>query len=299
MDKIMILGINGFSGRHFQHYILDQNFDQEFEFVGIDKNIGEHVTIKSVELDLTIKENLENIICDQKPDYIINMIGLFGGNDLESMIQINAGISRNIFETVVINHLSVQKILLIGSAAEYGVPISLPVKEDHGLNPINPYGLSKVIQTTFANYYALNFDIPVTVARTFNILGAGLSSKLSIGSFAEQIRELPSGSNINVGNIDSKRDFLDIYDVIDAYWKILLHGKKGEIYNVCSGKSISIKSLVEFLIQQSGKNLEIQVKPELLRKNDIADFYGDNSKLSEQLNWSSSRSIEESLTSMI
>ena len=145
----------------------------------------------------------------------------------------------------------------------------------------------------------MNFRVNVIIARTFNILGNGLSPKLSIGSFVNQIKAIETEGTLTVGNLNTNRDFLDIDDVLDAYWKLLESGVPGETYNVCSGFSLSIKEVLEYLIEQSGKNIAMQIDANLLRKNDIVDFYGDNKKLMDATNWEMHNDIYKSLNEML
>nr|MDO8112820.1 NAD-dependent epimerase/dehydratase family protein [Candidatus Sigynarchaeota archaeon] len=302
MDKVLILGINGFTGKHFQQYLAKNGLLGKLDFVGVDRAIGtadRMEKIEYLEADVVSPGTIERLLKNERPAYIINLAGLFGAADFTALFQVNAEVSRRILATIVDDKVAVKRVLLIGSAAEYGIPGTMPVKESHPLNPISPYGLTKMIQAMYANYYFRNFGTDVVVARTFNILGKGLSPKLSVGSFAEQVKNLHPGGTLKVGNLNTKRDFLDIEDTIDAYWKLLHSGKPGQVYNVCSGKSVYIKEILEFLISTSGKNASVQVDGNLVRKNDILDFVGDNSKLRADAKWNARVDIHESLKAMI
>jgi GDP-4-dehydro-6-deoxy-D-mannose reductase len=96
-----------------------------------------------------------------------------------------------------------------------------------------------------------------------------------------------------------KRDYLDVQDCIDAYWRILISGEPGNVYNVCNGSSESIKHILEILIKLSGKEITIQTDKSLIRKNDLLDFYGDNTKLKKVTGWKQTRTIENSLKDML
>jgi len=125
-----------------------------------------------------------------------------------------------------------------------------------------------------------------------------LSKALSIGSFVAQIKDADNDSNIFVGNINSKRDYIDISDAIDAYWNLLLFGKPGEIYNICKGSSYSIKEILDAMIKISGKKINIEVKDKFIKKNDVPDSFGDNSKLKKLFDWKVGDSLESSLLKM-
>ena len=296
MDKILILGISGFSGYHLEKYISSNKLSKDFLFFGADiKNPSFKIDFDFFKVDLTNTEDISKIILLINPDYIINLTGLFKSSNFSELYKINADISRKIMEIILNNQISIKKILFIGSAAEYGAPQYLPIDEYHQNKPLNYYGLSKLLQTDIINYFKHNSKIPLNLARTFNIIGKNISKNLSIGAFVEKIKNAKNDETIKVGNLSTKRDFLDIKDIIDAYWKILLYGKPGEIYNVCSGKSIAIGSILQNLIEFSKKDLLIKINPEWIIADDIKDIYGDNSKL-KKIGWQQTITINESIS---
>lgn len=299
MDKILILGVNGFTGSHFQKYIKNNNLLGSFKVLGIDKREEELTQIPFKKCDIEDCRILEKIIVEFSPDYIINLVGTFDLEDLEKNIKINAEISKNIFDILIKNKILIKNLLLIGSAGEYGFPKMLPVSEEAPLNPVNIYGLSKAIQTQYALFYYNCYKVNVNIARTFNIIGENMPSSLSIGSFVKKIKDVRDKDVIYVGNLDRTRDFLDINDVIDAYWRILIKGKHGEIYNVCSGKSYLIGDILKYLIKSSNKNLKVVVKDEYIRKNDVKEIYGDNFKLKKHTGWKEQGNIYSVLSRIL
>jgi GDP-4-dehydro-6-deoxy-D-mannose reductase len=300
MDKVLVAGINGFSGFHFREYTRRSRLTENFHFTGTSRRAGEDSEIPTRIVDpLKDEMGLEDCLLDVLPQYIVNFIGSFSSDDFGFLFRINAGISMRICETILRCGIPVKKLLLVGSAAEYGNTGKLPISESDPTHPVSPYGLTKLFQTQIARYYFENHGIPVVVARPFNMLGKNLSGNLSIGNFVRQILANRDGEPVRVGNLDSKRDFLDAQDVMDGYWKILMSGHDGEIYNVCRGESVSIKDIVEFLVKASGKELPILVRNDLIRKNDFLDSYGDNSKLHRHTGWAWKTGIHESLKRML
>lgn len=298
MNKVLILGVCGFTGRHFQDYILNNHLDRNFSFIGADRIIEKRIGIEYREIDLLEGENIEKLVREARPDYIMNFSGIFNSSYYSNILEANAGLSFRIFDTVAKHDMTVKNILLVGSAAEYGMNSSLPLKEDSHLCPVSLYGLSKVIQTQYALYYHQNFKINVNVARTFNIIGDGMSTMLSISSFLKQIREAVDGSTIYVGNLNTKRDYLDISDVVDAYWKILNVGGCGRIYNVCRGKSDLIQDILDYMIKKSGKKIHVVVKDDYVKKNDILDSYGDNTRIVKDTGWSCQTDLYKAIDKM-
>ena len=298
-EKVLILGVAGFTGRHFSNYISDNGLTDTFDFLGVDSSDCKGIALSTKELDLTLHSNVRELLVRENPLYIINLIGSFASNDFSQMLKVNVGISQDIISICQSERIQTKNILLLGSAAEYGAGIYLPISEDQKPCPVSLYGLSKLFQTEMALYYFRNHQAKVTIARPFNLLGKGLSRSLSIGSFVKQIQEIKDSGPILVGNIKNKRDFIDINDAIDAYWKLLLFGKPGEIYNICSGHSHSIQEILEVLIKISKKKINVVVKDEFVKKDDIKDSYGNNSKLKELTNWQITESLENSLLKMI
>ncbi|MDE2027111.1 MAG: NAD(P)-dependent oxidoreductase [Candidatus Omnitrophica bacterium] len=294
-SKIMIWGINGFTGWHFQRYIQRKRLTDKYAFVGVDQSIRKIMDIDYVRADLCQDGQCEKLIKRHEPDYVINLAGLLRAEAMEDMIRVNVQVSRTLLDVVLRQHMPVKKILLIGSAAEYGFPPCLPVPEDTPPNPVNPYGLSKVIQSQFAHYYFKNHAVPVVIARTFNVIGRHISPFLSVGSFLNQIRNVKNGGAIHVGNLETRRDFIDIADVVEGYWKLLFRGRNGGTYNLCRGESVLIKDILQGMIERSRKNIKIVVRSENLKQGDVLDIYGDNTKIKQDTGWRPRIDMNEAL----
>jgi len=284
-QNIFILGINGYLGRVFQKFIEVNLLYQQFNFIGIGRSISNQFSsnVQFVEQDLTVTD-WSFLKRTETCDYIINLVGRSDTQIFLELLKTNLFISESLLNYIQEQSLSVKKILLIGSAAEYGKNSLLPLDEKSELMPINPYGLSKVYQTYLAQYYFNVFSLPVIIARTFNIIGDDMPRHLSVGAFKHQIQNAKQGDEIQVGNLDAKRDYLHVNDVIKAYWDILIKGQPGEIYNVSSGVSITIKDILDAMINQSGKKLKILQKNSYLKKQDIPNSLGNNEKL-KMLDW--------------
>ncbi|MCX6132030.1 MAG: GDP-mannose 4,6-dehydratase, partial [Proteobacteria bacterium] len=235
--------------------------------------------------DVSSQSNVENIIREYRPRYVLNLIGLISGNSVSDHIDINALVSKFILEACLIYPGELERVLLIGSAAEYGVPKNLPVSEGDPLKPLSPYGLAKVIQSEIAQFFWRSHGLPVCIARPFNLVGRDLPASLAIGSFVQQIHSVPSGGAVKVGNLSVRRDFLDIGEAMRAYWMILTNGNSGQAYNVCSGNSILLGDVLHELIRLSGKSLKIDGQVERYRSNDVVDIYGSYEKINRDLGW--------------
>jgi GDP-4-dehydro-6-deoxy-D-mannose reductase len=196
------------------------------------------------------------------------------------------------------------KLLAIGSAEEYGVvpPERLPLTEDAPVNPASPYALAKSIQNQCCRTFASLYHVDVVTTRSFNHTGAGQSDVFVLSSFARQIAEIKAGRReavLRVGNLDVKRDFLDVRDVCAAYVALLEKGEAGETYNVCSGRSYRIRDLLDRLCSLSGVEVEVRVDPERLRPVDMPELLGDASKLEAATGWKPTVAIDDTLRSLL
>lgn len=285
-NKILLLGASGFIGKHFTKFIKNNELDKLYSFVGYDIIESPDACIPVKIADLTKKENIELIISTERPDYIINLIAKFTIDTFEELHKINVEISENIFSSLIANNISPKKILIIGSAAEYGKNDCLPISEDAHLQAINDYSKTKILQTEIAVENYKKHGLNCVIARPFNIFSYDMPQSLSLGSFIAQINKIEERGTIKVGNLNTKRDFVMVEDAVSAMWKILIYGNPGEAYNICSGRSICIHDFLDYLILKSGKQINVEIDPARFKVVDIYDSYGDNSKLVNQLNWS-------------
>jgi GDP-4-dehydro-6-deoxy-D-mannose reductase len=292
----MVIGSCGFIGKHFTNYIKIV-YPGEFIVYELDKFQDRQTPLNKNEYfcDLANIADIIQILNKLMPDYIINLTGLYGGNTLTEHILSNVVISSNILDSVLKLKIPIKKILLIGSAAEYGNNKTSPFNETSILDPITYYGFSKFLQTKLMEYFVNVFDLPVCLARTFNVIGKGISTKLSIGAFISKIKNIENKGELIVGNIGSYRDFVDVEDVCNAFMKILVSGQSGSVYNVCSGKAYQIKEVLEMLIRISGKDIKIISQTGEGIKSDVALSFGDFSRLENELDWHPKVTIIESL----
>jgi GDP-4-dehydro-6-deoxy-D-mannose reductase len=281
MKRVAVFGVAGFSGRHFERFVASEGLASEFEFFGFGRELGraEHTgSFAYREGDVCKEAEVLKFIADVRPAYVLNLTGRFRAERFETFLAVHVGVARTICDAVRCHDPEIQNVVFVGSAAEYGGGAANPVKEEAEARPISEYGLSKLYQTELCSYFFRNYGLPTVVARTFNILGEGLPPQLSIGHFTRQIAALPDGGTIRVGNISTSRDFLNIAEVSRRYWKLLMKGVPGEVYNVCSGAPRTIVSVLDELIRESGKRLCIETDPSLLRERDVETIYGDCTK---------------------
>lgn len=195
-------------------------------------------------------------------------------------------------------------LLSVGSCEEYGPQPEddYPLQEDTGLNPVSPYGVSKVAQTLLCRQYGRSFDLPVVMTRSFSHTGPGHDTRFAFPSFARQIAAAEAGAGpaeIVTGDLAVVRDFLDVRDVVTAYRILLKEGRPGEIYHVSSGKPLTISQGLKILVEIADCPITVRRNPDLFRPSDTPIMVGDNSKLRADTGWEPEWEIRDTLVDLL
>lgn len=298
-EKFAITGIGGFIGRQLAS-ALRASFPDAC-IVALGRGRSSHASA-IFDIDLLDTGRVRESIDQIHPDYIFHLAGVVYSRDWRELHSGNVQITINILEAVREVGV-VSKIIVPGSAAEYGGvrAADLPLVETLAPNPVTPYGVAKVWQTSVARYYATT-GLDVVVGRIFNVIGPGAPESLSIGTFASQLGRIKNGEappKIMVGNLKPKRDFVDIRDVCQALITLAKRGKSGEIYNICSGASASMEHLLGELITRLGLDVEVSVEPARVKMGEIADIFGSYQKIRESTGWEPAFSLSDSVASVI
>lgn len=183
-----------------------------------------------------------------RPDLILHLGATFT-EDLSEAYAVNVAPAAHLLELVHTSK-SRTRVVLIGSAAEYGVvkPEENPLNEEHALCPVSTYGVSKAWQTQLVGLYA-NRGIDVICLRIFNLFGAGISQKLFAGRIQNEINavKLEQKSTIDVGCLDAIRDYISTDEAARQLIMIAERGISGNIYHIGSGQPITMR---DFLVAQ-------------------------------------------------
>lgn len=181
------------------------------------------------------------------------------------------------------------RTILTSSAEVYGAQPAdrFPLDENVAPHPGNPYAASKAAAEALLIGESKSFKLDVIIARAFNHIGPGQSDRFVVPSFAAQLARIAAGSNdcLMVGNLDAKRDFLDVRDVVAAYIALATRGVAGETYNVCSGIARSIRDVLRELIIAAHVPVEVREDPARMRPSDVPIFVGNNAKLRARTGW--------------
>ena len=308
MNKVLITGASGFAGKHLIEYLLSQ---KKFELTGTYHSIENFndsplkEKIQWIKVDLTDAEDALNLITKTSPDYIFHLAAASAPSQSFKnpvfTFQVNVISQINLLEAVrLCQNKSNPRLLIISSSEIYGAidPSQLPISEHAPLNPSSPYAVSKISQDYLGLQYFNSYKIECIRARPFNHIGPYQRTNFVVADFAKQIAEIEKGKKepvMMVGNLNAKRDFTDVRDMVKAYSLLFEKGIPGEVYNIGSGKSHSIQEILDTLLSFSTKKISVKIDPQRFRPADVPDIICDNKKLVELTGWQPQISLAKTL----
>lgn len=302
--RILVTGAAGFVGGHLLRE-LDAAGARTWagSLDGLPPSEGAPAGTEWVALDVTSDESLRAAVERARPDGVVHLaaqssVGASFG-DPAGTWEVNATGTLRLLQAVSPS----TRLLLVSSAEVYGaVPEEeQPIAEDRPLRPASPYAASKAAAEMATVQAALAGGARAVVARSFNHTGPGQDARFALPSFAAQLAAIADGAAapvLRVGNLEARRDFLDVRDVVRAYRVLLERGEPGRAYNVCSGRAWSLCELVERLVALSGTETRVEVDPERVRPVDIPLLVGDAGRL-RALGWEPEIPLEKTLRDLL
>jgi GDP-4-dehydro-6-deoxy-D-mannose reductase len=209
----------------------------------------------------------------------------------------------NLFEAV--RRLGLKcRIQLACSSEEYGMvfPNEVPIKETNPLRPLSPYAVSKVAQDMLGYQYWMSWKVDSIRTRGFNHEGPRRGPVFVASDFAKQIADIEKGRKapiLHVGNLEAKRDFTDVRDMVRAYVLALEKCEPGEVYNICRGQCWTIRETLDMLLSHTKTKIEVKQDPARLRPSDVQILLGDNSKFVQATGWQPVIPFEQTLFDML
>ncbi len=307
--KILITGGTGFAGSHLVEALLAHGYSDIHvtSFGGTSEFMEKIISKENIhQLDLTNKENTELLIKELQPTQIYHLASFaYVGKSFdkaEELLSNNISLQLNLLKAVK-EFAPNARLLVIGSAEEYGVSLSddeIPCDENHKFRPINPYAVSKITQDMLAYVYYISFNLDIVTVRPFNHIGERQTLDFAIPAFINQVVAIENGEQekLMVGDLNTIRDFTDVKDMVEAYIVVMSNGKKGEVYNIGSGVGVKMSDLVQKLASLSTKEIIIEEDKSRLRPHDIPKMIVNNDKI-KSLGWSPKISLDESLARII
>ncbi len=305
--RILITGITGFAGSHLADFLLTQD---GVEVSGIKRwrsrteNI-EHLMgrVDLLECDIMDASAVRSTINAVRPDKVFHLAAqsFVPPSWTAPSVTLATNIigTLNLFEGV--RQVGIDPwILTACSSDEYGKvePDELPIKETNPLRPLSPYSVSKIGQDMLSYQYFKSYGLNIIRTRAFSHTGPRQVDVFVCSDFAKQIADIEKGLKepvMRVGNLTSRRDFLDVRDVVRGYCTLLEKGTPGEVYNLCSGGAVTIQEILDILLSLSKVKIDVQQDPKRMRPSDVPLIMGDASQILSQVGWKAEITLEQTL----
>ena len=287
MKNIIVTGHDGFLGSH-----LVPELQKKFNVIGVSKT-GYSQKITQLKKDIC---KISYLDFPEKINYIMHLAAItdpiYCQKNPKECFNVNVNGTQNILELA---RRKDSKIIFFSTSHVYGIPKKLPVKEGDPKHPNSIYSDSKLDAEIICESYSRTYGLDVSIARLFSVYGPNSSSHLVVNSI---INQLLKNKVIQLGNVNSRRDFIYVTDVIQAIKIILktIHGFND--YNVGTGKSYSILEICEILKKISKKNIPVKSIKSKIRKNDLSKIVCDPTKI-QNLGWKSKIGISVGLQKML
>lgn len=309
--KVLITGVTGFAGSHLAELALKK---PDVKVCGtvrtrsrLDNILHLMPQLELIECDLRDPFAVRELIAEVAPDRIFHLAAQSfvpaSWVAPEETLTTNILCELNILEAVRQLRLDT-RIQIACSSEEYGLvyPDEVPINENNPLRPLSPYGVSKVAQDLLAYQYHVSFGIYTVRTRAFNHTGPRRGEVFVTSNFCKQVAEIEAGIRPPVlycGNLETKRDFTDVRDMVRAYWLALEKGEPGEVYVVASGKAYTIREVLDIILANAKCNIRVEVDPKRLRPSDVPVLVGDATKFRTLTGWQPQIPLERTLGDLL
>lgn len=269
--RALITGIQGFTGR----YMAAELAAQGCEVVGLGSQPSSEANYHQA--DLTDLVGLSKLLADIQPDIVVHLAALafVGHGAAEAFYQVNLIGTRNLLEAIANCGKTLESVLLASSANVYGNASEGLLDESTTPAPANDYAVSKLAMEYMASLWFGR--LPIIVTRPFNYTGVGQADNFLLPKIVKHFRE--KAEKIELGNLDVWRDFSDVRSLVAAYRGLLEAKPFGKYVNVSSGKTHSLREVIDMCRSITGHDLTVEVNPAFVRANEVKTLCGDNRKL--------------------
>ena len=309
-QRAWITGACGFMGQHLTDLLINQGYEvlsTVFSERATTDTSKLHKNARVEECDIRNEKKVYSLMQDFNPSKIFHLAAqsypTVSWTEPQYTLDVNIIGTANIFEGVK-KYAPNCKILNACSSAEYGFVNAeeVPINENHSLNPLHPYGVSKLAQEKLAYQYWKNFGINSVSMRIFNTTGPKKTNDVC-SDFTRRLIEIEKGKklerNLLVGNITTKRAITDVRDTLNGFCLALDKGNSGEVYNISGEKVYCIGEILNYLKGMVDFEFEVKQDPKLMRPTDEPIIYGDSSKFQRDTGWKQQISLETTLNDML
>ena len=317
--RILITGVTGFVGSHMAEFLMHLSeadadaarVGDQLHLYGTKRRLSNtenlSVPVNLLDCELTDYTSVAHVIKEAKPELIFHLAAQsfvpYSWSAPAETIRVNLLGSLNLFEAVR-EYTPETKIHIAGSSEEYGfvTPTECPITEDHPLRPLSPYGVSKAAMDLLAQQYVRSFKLKIIITRAFNHTGPRRGIEMATSSFASQIAMIEAGMIapvISHGNLEARRDFTDVRDMVRAYWLAVNNCGAGEPYNICSGVTYTIGSVLDKLLSFSEAKPELREDPARMRPSDVPLLLGSAAKFKKLTGWEPKYAFSQTLLDLL
>lgn len=304
-SRILITGVSGFVGG----YLLDQcrsRYPNAHIFATYREQAESMLDRRGLiplVADMTQAEQVRQAIIQAQPDLIFHLAAqasvALSWADPISTLRANVEGTLHLLDAVRAEQMQ-PRILLIGSGEQYGIvpPDKNPIREEQPFHPTNPYAVSKATQDLYGYQYFVAHQLPILRARAFNQFGPRQGAAFVVASFARQIALIEAGKMepvLATGNLQARRDFLPVEDVVRAYIAIAEYGYPGEAYNIGSGHARSIEELLHLLLSFTSVPIRVYQDPARFRPVDQPLVIADTTRIRAHTGWKPAQNFEEAV----
>jgi GDP-mannose 4,6-dehydratase len=317
MSKILITGITGMVGSHLADYLL--SLDEAHIIYGVcrwrsDKDNIAHLLevgkkkIIPVDADLCDLSSLISRVNSIKPDIVFHLAAqsfvLTSFTSPAQTLMTNCIGTSNLLEAIRLVCDKSPIVHICSSSEVYGQvkEEELPITENNQFRPASPYAVSKVCEDMLGLQYFLSYGMKTIRTRTFSHTGPRRGEKFAMSAFAKQIAEAETGKCepiIKVGNLDSVRTFLDVRDVVKAYWLLVNKCDYGDVYNIAGNRTMTVGEALNMLLSLSDIKFTIQVDPKLYRPSDVTLQVPSMKKFQDKTGWEPTIPIEKTFQDLL
>ncbi|MBK9128074.1 MAG: NAD-dependent epimerase/dehydratase family protein [Phycisphaerales bacterium] len=292
--SVLVTGHGGFSGLHCVEFLA--GLSPRPRIVGLGRAADRTGLVDAEYVGpIADRDLLLRALRDAQPEVVIHLAGALPPAPAAELWADNVGGAFHLLDAVQLC-CPAARVLVVGSAAEYGPTGRQAVDERHASQPVSEYGRSKLAQTLLCQSLSAERGLCVVVARAFNLFGPGMAANTVVGAACSQLAAGTPLDALRLGRLDSFRDFLDIRDAVALYWQLALRGEPGAVYNVCSGRARQVGDVIDVLLGLHGALPgRDQARARFVSSDDVDYSCGDPGKLAALLGGLALRDFEVSL----
>lgn len=288
--RVLITGIQGFTGQ----YMANELQANGYHVIGLGSQPGDG---DYHQVDLLDIVGMRNVLAQLQPDVIIHLAALafVAHGDANAFYQVNLTGTRNLLEAIAASGKKPDCVLLASSANVYGNTETGLICETTAVAPVNDYAVSKLAMEFMARLW---FEtLPIVIVRPFNYTGVGQTVDFLLPKIVSHFRR--RADRIELGNLDVWRDFSDVRAVVQAYRGLIEVAPAGQTFNICSGRTYSLREVLEVCSALTGHRLQIDINPAFVRANEVRKLCGDASRLQALLPEWETPPLEQTLRWML